>query len=147
MKINIFLLITYCYILAIGLIGWHLNDALLFIVCITMILFYFALSIFFRKYLFILLLAISYSTLFTLAINPYTFYLVQSGVIEQEISYEGGSIFIMKFPDSSMVTVFYGSDKRCIGGGYGAKYSCKMVISKIEDLRRSGEVASVGWAK
>jgi hypothetical protein len=136
---NISFIVAYIYILAIGLISWHSNDKFLVVLFVSMMLLYVALSIFFKKYLFLLIFVISYIALFTLSYNPYMFYVVNSGVVKKEIHYESGAIYVIKFLDNSTVTVVYGEDKQCFGGGYEGKYSCRMILSKLDNYVKTGQ--------
>lgn len=130
---NIFLIFQYVYLMVMGLLNWHLSDNFLTILWLVMIIFYIILAIFLKKYLFILLLFISSCLLFPLSINPYTYYVVQSGVIAKQFPSEGNKVFFIKFFDRSTVTVLFGKDQQCIGRQYERKVYCRMIISLIED--------------
>lgn len=132
---NIFLIIQFVYLMIMGLFSWHLSDNHLTYLWLAMIIFYIISAIFLRKYLFILLFFVCSCLLFPLSINPYTYYVIQSGVIEKKLFYEGNTIFIIKFIDHSSVTILDGKDQQCIGREYERKVYCRMIISLIEDGR------------
>jgi hypothetical protein len=131
---GVFLAALYVYILSVGVISWHLNDGYLSSVFWVAVLFYIATCIFLRKYFFLLVFFVSYVLLFTLSYNPYTVKIVSSGIIEKEISYERGTIFVVRFEDGSAATVIYGEDKQCIGREYEGKERCRMVLSALDKL-------------
>ena len=130
---RLLLIIYYVFLMLFGLLSWHFNNNTLTILWITMILFYVISAIFLKKYLFLLLFFVSYSVLFPLSINPYTYYVIQSGVVEKRISYDTGTIFLIRFLDGSTATVLYGEEKQCIGREYEGKVNCRMIISMLEE--------------
>jgi hypothetical protein len=135
---NIFLAVLYAHAFAMGLIAWHLNDNSLFILFLTMALICLAASISLKKYLFLLILPVAYIAIFSHSWSPYTFYVVSDGVVEKQIPYDGGTIFIVRFPDNSVATVVYGKDKQCFGGGNDGKYRCRMVLTMLDNFIKTG---------
>lgn len=127
-----FLIAQFIYLIIFGLLSWHLKDNFLTLLWLSMILFYVISVIFLKRYLFIILFFISSCMLFTLGNNPYTYYVIRSGVVEKKISYEDNTIFFIEFYDRSTVTVLYGKNKQCIGRQYENKTNCLMIISMLE---------------
>ncbi|MDR2688746.1 MAG: hypothetical protein LBB76_03180 [Azoarcus sp.] len=135
---NIFLVVLYVQTFVIGMIAWHLNDKSLSLLFLTMVLSCLAASIFLKKYLFILMLLVVYIEIFSHSWSSYTFYVVSDGVVEKQIPYDGGTIFIVRFPDNSVTSIVYGKDKQCFGGGNEGKYRCRIVLTMLDNFIKTG---------
>lgn len=120
-------ILLYAYLIVLGLLSWHLHDHFLSILWLVQIVLYLIAAIFLRKYLFILLFLITSALLFPMSYNPYSYYIIKSGAIEETITDKGKTLFIIKFSDNSTATVLY-QEKQCFGKEYQNKANCDLIL-------------------
>lgn len=130
LKNSIFLAL-YAYLIVLGLLSSHFHDHFLSILWLIQVVLYLIAAIFLRKYLFILLFLITSALVFPMSYNPYSYYIIESGVIEKTITNKGKTIFIIKFSDNSTATVLY-EEKQCFGREYQNKANCHLILWMLE---------------
>ena len=142
---SVFSALLCVYILSLGFIAWHLNNKPLFVLFGVAALVYLIRCIVTRGYFLLLIFLVSCVVFFSRVYNPYTSYIIGSGVVENRVPYEGGEIFIIRFSDNSVVTVVRGDDKRCFGEGYEGKYVCQPILSMLDNFIKTGRWELASW--
>lgn len=129
---NSIFLVLYAYLMVLGLLSWHLHDHFLSTVWLVQVVLYLIAAIFLKKYFFIPLFLITSALVFPMSYNPYSDYIIKSGVIEKTITDKDKTIFIIKFSDNSTATVLY-EEKQCFGKEYQNKANCDLILWRLEN--------------